>query len=305
MITKTGSFTGNSTDNRTLSGVGFQPDLVIILGTDANVNAHFRTSAMGANESISIRGDAPSVTDAIKTFTIDGFTLGISSVVNNTGTNYVYFAVKDNGAGDFKVGSYTGDGNDGKVITGVGFQPNYVLTKSSSAIVGASKYAGTTDSQMQFDGTDRIDLYASLDADGFTVNNGSASAANLINVSGVTHYYFAFKEVANFCKVFAYAGDSTDNRDITTPNFLPGLVLIKADTAVTPSLRLASHSGDAAQPWDAVAGVNRIQSFLSNGFQLGTSVATNATGSTYRVLVIKEGNSVSLINAGVTAWITA
>jgi len=35
-------------------------------------------------------------------------------------------AIKDNGAGDFKVGSYTGDGQASHNITGLGFQPDMV-----------------------------------------------------------------------------------------------------------------------------------------------------------------------------------
>jgi hypothetical protein len=287
-----GTYNGNGT-TKSITGVGFQPDLVIVKKQNDS-NAQFKTSSMSGLSSGYIRADSANDLTGITSLDSDGFTVLTNDTVNGNGSTYNYIAIKDNGAGDFKVGSYTGNATDGKAITGVGFQPCYVLIKSDSGIVGASKYAGQTNSSMQFSGSDRSDLIVSLDSDGFTVNDGSGSGANLVNVNAVTHYYFAFKSVAKRITTFSFSGNSTDNTDITTPGFPPGFVLIKGDANVEPKLRQinASYSGDNSQAWDNGLVSNAIQSFSStNGFQLGTDAAVNSTGTTYNALVLYDPNN--------------
>ena len=293
MTTKFGSYTGTGVDGLTITGVGFQADLVIVIGMPSNSNAIFRVTSMGANASMSIRGDTASMTNGIKSMNSDGFVVGTDGGVNTNTVTFLYMAVKEDSANDFKQGSYTGDGADGKAITGLGFQPAYVLVKPDDTIVGAHKFSGTTDTQMQFGGDDRTDLFASLDADGFTLNNGSGSGANLVNRSGIFHNYFAFKNVPGFCTVVNYTGNGVDNRDITTPNFQPSAVIIKGNTSAGTAVRTTAHTGDQANFWDGNQQGNRIQSFISTGFQVGTDQATNQNTTTYSALVLKEGTSVA------------
>lgn len=292
MKVKVGTYTGTGL-TLGVTGVGFQPDLVIVETINISRQTHMRITGMGTNESIPVRADASVVTDAILSNDADGFTLGTSMNVNVSGEAGYYIAIKDDGAGDFKVGTYTGTGSDGNAITGVGFQPNYVLIKSNSNIVGASKYSSGTDSSMQFGGDNRSDLIISLDSDGFTVNDGSGSGANLVNVNATTHYYFAIKSVSNFSTVFQYAGDGTDNRDISTPGFAPGFVIIKSQWGGEPAIRTSAHSGDNAQTWDGAQAANVIQSFSSTGFQVGTSNNSNQNGALLNTLVVKEGTSIA------------
>lgn len=295
MKVKIGSYVGNGSP-ASITGVGFQPDLVLVECVTASRPAHFRITGMGTNESIQVRGDTAAVTDAILSLDADGFSYGTSNNINGNTSTHFYIAIKDDGAGDFKVGTFTGNGADGKAITGLGFQPNYVLVKPNDTIVGASKYSTGTNSSMQFSGGNRTDLIVSLDADGFTVNDGSGSGANLVNRNAVTHYWFAIKSVAGFSTVFQYTGNGTDDRDITTPGFAPGFVLIKGEGNYDPAIRTSSHSGDNTQNWDQVQGTNRIQSFSSSGFQVGTDGATNTNAVLYNTLVVKEGTSVTASN---------
>lgn len=290
MQVKCGTYTGNTT-GQSITGIGFQPDLVIVEGIASNANAHFRISAMAATKSIQIRGDSSSVTDGITSLDSDGFTVGTSANVNFLTASYYYIAVRDDGSGDFAVGSFTGDAADDKAIS-VGFDPNYILVKCDSNIVGASKYAVQTgvNASMQFGGGDRDDLIR-LTTKGFSVNNGSGSGANLVNVDAVSCYWFAFKEVADFCEVFNYVGNSTDSTDITTPGFQPGVIIIKRDGDNSPVIRTSAHSGDNAQHWDATQSANKIQSILSTGFQVGEDAAVNTTSANYRAFVLKEGTS--------------
>lgn len=283
----TGTYTGDGIDNKAITGVGFLPDLVIVKGV-AIGNAYFKITQHGTNESILIRGDTSVFTDGIKTLTSDGFTVGLSTVINASGATYHYLAVKDDGNGDFKTGTYIGNALDGKTVTGLGFSPAFVLVKSNSNIVGAMKFSGQVNSGMQFNGADRSDLIVSLDADGFTVNDGSGSGANLVNVNAVPHYWFAFKAVAGGCSVFSYTGDGLDNRSITTPGFQPLFVLLRSRDGGTPRHRFSSQTGDASQDWESAPGANAIQGFETNGFQIGSDGDVNFNSGVIYALAIKD-----------------
>lgn len=285
MQVKIGSYTGSGS-GQSITGVGFQPDLVLLKNISTTNHAHFRITGMGANKSVPVRADAAASTDCLKSLDSDGFTVGNNAAVDGSGNTIHYIAVKDNGAGDFNVGIYTGDATDGKAITGVGFQPNFVLIKSDSTVTGASKFSPNANTSMHFAGGDRTDSIVSLDADGFTVNDGSSSGGNLVNVNTKSHYWFAFKSVPNYVSVFQYTGDGTDDRNITTPNFQPGFVYIKGNNSSSPKTRFSTQSGDNSQGWDEAQGVNSIQSFISTGFQIGTENSVNENTKIMQALVI-------------------
>jgi len=82
----------------------------------------------------------------------------------------------------FNVVTYTGDGNTGRAITGVGFQPDFVWYKDRTSannhhvfdsVRGAGNYLFTSATNAEATDTNRL---TSFDADGFTI--GSAAGTN-------------------------------------------------------------------------------------------------------------------------------
>src|SRR3990167_1849479 len=112
-----GSYTGNGVDGTEITGVGFQPDLVIIQG--GSNRAVWRSSSHTGDDS-SYFFQVNNAVNLIQSLTSDGFTVGDDATVNTNSTAYRYAAFKDNGANDFKVGTYTGNGSDGRNITEIG-----------------------------------------------------------------------------------------------------------------------------------------------------------------------------------------
>ena len=295
MRISSGSYIGNGIDNHAIAGVGFLPDLVLIKGDFDGGQAMFKITQHGINESIQMRGDTSVQTDGIKTLNSDGFTLGTLSHVNQNAATFHFLAVKDDGNGDFKTGVFTGDGNDGHAITGLGFHPAFIHIKGNHNLTGAMKFAGQTDTSQIWPGDDRTDLIVSLDADGFTLNNGSDNGANEVNANGVTHYYFAFKAVSGAISAFQYIGNDTDNRNIITPGFQPEFVLVASINGGRKRiLRFASNSVDYSQGIEDASDVNGIQSFISTGFQIGASNFVNASGVTFNALAIKNNQVMSV-----------
>ena len=87
-------------------------------------------------------------------------------------------------------GSYTGDGTGGagtggQSITGVGFQPDVVLI---GKVTNPNGYVFTVDCEGQ-SGTEGG--LTTLDADGFTVNDGGVDKG--VNANGVNFVYLALK----------------------------------------------------------------------------------------------------------------
>lgn len=97
-----------------------------------------------------------------------------------------------------KTGTYTGDGNATQTIAGVGFQPVVViLYKETSHIYDLARKAtpdGTKTDYVQATATWLWydDDIISLDADGFTVGDGTGAGVNNWNVNLQVYTYIAF-----------------------------------------------------------------------------------------------------------------
>jgi hypothetical protein len=92
-------------------------------------------------------------------------------------------------------GTYTGDGAATQVIVGVGFRPRFVFIILEGAFASTPGHKNDLDglnASFQWDGgvdwRYRVDQIISLDADGFTVGDGSGSW-NTFNVNGESYHY--------------------------------------------------------------------------------------------------------------------
>ena len=72
-------------------------------------------------------------TNYITALGADGFTVGNDKRVNRAGTMYHYVAWNEI-PGKMDVGTYTGNGADNRNITGVGFQPDFVMVQTDSGL---------------------------------------------------------------------------------------------------------------------------------------------------------------------------
>lgn len=278
---KTGYYVGTGSA-MSITGVGFQPDFVMIRSS-ASALPVFRTSIM-SGDSASLFGATAEGTSRITSLDSDGFSVGIYSGVNSANVIFQYVAFDGVDNTNFKVGAYTGTGGDDRTITGVGFQPDFVMVKSATAQSGVWRTsATTTDRGEYFIATNgAANLIQSLASDGFQV--GTAAQ---VNTAAITYYYVAFKETANTMAVGSYAGDGNDDRSITDVGFQPNWVFVKLDAAtaaVSGVARADREQGDSSALFSTGAiAQNKIQGFVSNGFQVGSdsSVNVSTTGNTY------------------------
>lgn len=101
------------------------------------------------------------------------------------------------GGAEIATGTYTGNGSATQAITGVGFQPDVVFVhqtntggtrawgsnaySAGNAFFPAGAYSGM-----------RADHITALDADGFTVGDGTGTA-NQLNINAATYAFVAWK----------------------------------------------------------------------------------------------------------------
>lgn len=274
-LVKSGSYAGNGADNRAITGVGFQPDTVIIKGDTSQV-AVARLSSMIGDSSKLLVGSAALTPDIIQSLDADGFTIGTHATVNSSGANYHWIAFKAE-AELLKIGSYTGDGTTNHPITGLGFSPDYIMIMSAST--PEAVHRSITMPRTYFfnaeDGDNPINRIKSFDTDGFTVGNSSR-----INTGGFTYYYAAWNAACGKVSVGSYAGDNTDNRSISGAWFKPEYVIIRGEGLVETAHK-SSSTGSAADvtmdfrtsPNDS----NEIQALEWGGFQVGNDPQTNSS----------------------------
>ena len=249
-------YTGNSTNDQSVTGVGFQPDLVWI---KRRINNGSGTAFHGIWDSVRGTGGQlyPSLTNAetntpnrLYSFDIDGFSLGNgldpeyignsdyvawcwkaggAAVTNTDGT--ITSQVSANAEAGFSVVTYTGNGvANSNVGHGLGVAPSIVIAKTRSAV----------DSWHVFGTAFGLDNFMFLDT-----NMAMANAANYFplptndviqfgsnitpstNGSGRTFIAYCFHSVAGFSKFGSYTGNGSTNGPTITTGFEPAFVMVK------------------------------------------------------------------------------
>lgn len=282
MEVETGTYAGNNATDRNISLAGsFTPEFVGVKGVADATFLWWAVSTSGGTAFYNgaDNGYADQVGNfAAGTFQVDGAGGG----GNETGVTYQYFAFAANGNSDFKSGSFTGNATDDRSITGVGFQPDFVIVKcatGSAAPVFRHKDS-SGDTSHFFDATaDAANHIQAFEADGFQV--GSSANAN---GSGVTCHYIAMKTGTNIFTQSSYTGNATDDRNISGAGFTPELLWIKDDT--TGQIMVESAFEAAAGVtylWNEGSDIasNAIQALQSDGFQVGTHATVNTNNDVY------------------------
>lgn len=122
----TGSYTGDGDTDRAITGLGIQPNLVVIRGNNG-FSAAWRTADFPDGESNILGTTVAASATAIKSFSADGFRVGDDTNANTLGETYFYIVFSSVPWDSLKVGTYEGNGVDDREIAGVGFQPETVI----------------------------------------------------------------------------------------------------------------------------------------------------------------------------------
>lgn len=276
-----GTFEGNGTAGRQITGLGFAPDVVIVKNGTGD-EAFMRTGTMPAGLSKRLVGANSAETNHITSLDADGFTVG-SNIRVNENTSPIYWMAFKAGNGTLKIGSYTGNGTS-QSISGLGFSPEYVILADDNNARAVQRFAGSSNSY-RFDADSGLSTrVTTLNADGFSVGNAAEA-----NQSGRTYHYVAFNEAAGSVKVGNYTGTGA-TRSVSGVGFAPEYVIVRAAGNLTGQHRSATVPGAQSMYFQNNANITTaITAMQADGFQTGSHSSVNTSGTPYQYVAF--GNS--------------
>ena len=319
-------YEGNSTTN-SITGVGFQPDLVWIKQRNAAEN-HFLTDAVrGAG--IHLRSDTTlSENDDSATFTAftsDGFSLTgtgpAEPQINDDTDTYVAWNWKANGSGSantdgtidstvsvnadagFSIVSFEGTGSDGSVGHGLGVTPSVVIFKNRDVdttnwSVQSPLFGNRVELNLNNSGDDSTDSRLG-DSDNWSSTIFKVNTYDDQNKSGDEIIAYCFAEVEGYSKFGTYTGNgsSTDGVYIYL-GFKPAFVMFKgisvaSNWCILDSTRDTFNLTESTMQANETAQESTTLSdcdFLSNGIKMRSVVSndTNVSGQTYLYMAFAE-----------------
>ncbi len=88
-----GTYVGNGVDDRQITGIGFQPTVVVVYGQ--NNSSSYPILIKTSSDGTRTKGSAGGwLTDVIKSLDADGFTLGTNDRANKNGVTYTYIVLR-------------------------------------------------------------------------------------------------------------------------------------------------------------------------------------------------------------------
>ena len=325
-------YTGNGS-NRTITGVGFQPDWVWVKN---------RTVARPHRLADSVRGDAKILvsndtiaeytdTTQISGFDSDGFDVGTGTAVNESSQSFVAWnwlasnttasntdgsitsTVSANQTAGFSIGTYNGSGSDNTVGHGLNSTPSMIIVKCKStahdwvvyhSALGSGKILtlNATTASQSATGWQNTDPTSTV----FSIDN----AANSLNQSGQSFVFYAMASKKGYSKAFSFVGNASTNGSFCFLGFKPAFVILKNASAtgnwwmfdnkrnphnVTGS-RLQPNSSNAESTYTDTI------DFLSQGIKLrGTYGDINGSGNTIVGIAFAESPFVTSTGIPTTA----
>jgi hypothetical protein len=308
------AYTGTGASNA-ISSLGFSPDLVWIKNRGTTTDHALYDIVRGAQAQLSSNTTGSEVTSSsgLTAFDSAGFTIGTSSLVNTSGTQYVAWSwdageatstntsgsitstVSANPQAGFSIVSYTGTGANATVGHGLGVAPKMVIVKarnqsglSYSWVVWHSALSGSEYLILNL---------TQAKASASTVWNSAiptASAVNLgtdavTNGSAVNYISYCFAEIEGYSKFGSYTGNGSSDGPFVWCGFRPRWVMHKRtdttgawiifdtsrDVFNAPSKYILPNSSNSEAS-------GTVYDINSNGIKIRDSSSdNNASGGTY------------------------
>ena len=325
-------WTGNGVDNRSITGVGFQPDWTWIKSR-SNTDYHMIADAVrGDNKQVKTNStdDQDSDTNKIKSFNSDGFTIGTGTVVNRSGATFVSWNLKANGAGSantagsinstvsvnttagFSIVKWTGTGSASTVGHGLGVAPKMIIMKRTSGAVNdwVVYHASVGNNKALF-----LNATNAPDTDSAYFNDTSPTSSVFSVKSGQTNnnydnqIAYCFAEKQGYSKFRSYAGNGNANGTFIYTGFKPAFVMIKrTDTTNNWYIHDNKRLGYNVSNSYVKANASSVESattdidILSNGFKCrSTGNGHNNSSGTYIYAAFAEAPLVGSNNVPCTA----
>ena len=318
-------YTGNDTDNRTVSGVGFQPDFLWIKAR-ADAYQHYLQDVVRGSTKV-LFSDSSSAEDtrvsAVKSFASDGFVLGQEAQVNGNNNLYVSWnwkagtSVSGNTTGSgtsksytgsvntdagFSIIKYIGNGTSGHTIPHhLGVQPQVVICKRINQ--GGQWVFGSMALPNQFEQFLELDLTGAAQTSSLRWNDTDPSSSVFTvgstadtNQDGTNIIAYSFAEKQGYSKFSSYTGNGNADGTFVYTGFKPAVLIYKntsqSDEWFIHDNKRQGFNDDNEYLFpsstQAEGTINRIR-LISNGFKaLDSDKGVNADGNLYVYMAFAE-----------------
>ncbi len=275
--TLTGKYTGDGNSTQSISGLGAQPDVLLVIpstggSASGEIQTWLHSSTMGSDEvKFTTGGDLVAngfKTGYLSSIDSDGFT--VDSKSNVLGTEYYYVAFSDND-GSITTGTFTGSTSTQNIATG--YEPAMVWVWADN--VSSPDYVKwTTSSNPTW--TNRFshgcswwgeDIFNGFSPIGFTVTSSTSSGSGVI--SGGVYHYVSFQGTLGT----ATPGWGSGPDKITT-SVQPGFLMTRHNSIRGNSTFIRTHempSGESYIPDHRAAQTNGILDFYVDGYDVGNT----------------------------------
>jgi len=320
-------YTGNAT-NRSISGVGFQPDWVWGQCRSSSSGSWLFDSTRGATKQVESFGDNAQSTQAamLTSFDSDGFSMGTDGAGNGNTVTFVARNWKANGGttssnsdgsitstvqanttAGFSIVTYNGEG-DGQATVGhgLGVKPQVIMPKSTGTSGSWHMYHEAIDaSAPQNYGILLNSTNARTDDPGF--HNDTAPTASVFTIGTYNNFdydyvAYCFAEVEGYSKFGSYTGNGNVDGTFIYLGFRPAFIMYKrtnttgnwliddnkTSTFNYDSNYLLANSADAEGDTTTNT-AGHMFDHLSNGFKMrNTNAERNGNGDTIIYMAFAE-----------------
>ena len=251
-------YTGNS-GNKTISGLGFQPDWVWAKSRSLAQNHHIHDSARGVELRLNAEANNAEISDGeLKTFTSDGFTFDTAGATNtNNATNVAWCwhansgtatatisesgdnpaaVVQANPTAGFSLITYTGTGDAGTIAHGLGAVPTMMIIKNRDVADAWAVYHGANTDAPATDYLVLSSTAATADAATYWADTAPTSSvftvhdAHSVNADGEKYVAYCFAEVEGYSKFGKYIGNGVVDGPFVYLGFRPAWIMVKSTT---------------------------------------------------------------------------
>ena len=313
-------YTGDGGTTQAQTGVGFAPDMVWVKDRSGAESHVLGTSVQGGNSYLIPNTTAAegSLTNYLKSFDADGFTVGSGGFTGSSGDLYVGWNWKGgttsglsggtitptgysiNTTSGFGIYEYTGTNVNATIAHGLGVAPSLVIIKRITT------GAGWLVQQTSLTSADYVLKLNETDAessDSANFNGAfpdatvfSLGTSNNTNKTGDGHMAYVFAEKQGYSKVSSYTGNGNTDGTFVYTGFRPAFVMVKrinsASAWVIWDSKREGYNRDneyLVPNTSAAGGVGTYLDILSNGFKPLTSDGEwNGSGDSYIYMAIAE-----------------
>ena len=298
-IIKCGSYTGSGSAGKFVD-IGFEPQLVIIKPVTNSggwmIFDNMRGVATGGTDN-RLEADVTNFeitnTDTID-FNATGFTLtSTSSNSNTSGNSYAYIAIRrphkppTDGDDVLKLNTRSGTGSNA-TITGIGFVPDAVLTKTRSGTTANGflydRLRGNYKALYPDETFSEGGTTTGYELAGVTQETADIVQTNGINRSGNTFIDYFFRRVPGFFDVVAYTGTGSTRTVSHNLGVAPELIIYKIRSA-------GGSSWGVDYVTSNLFGVLNGTGGLSSGILWNNGVSSTTIGTTYSGAIINQSGA--------------